>query len=296
MEHRRRGRPADRRATRTAPTRPGRSSTASRPTKRASSRHRDDPLPEELPALRGPAVRPGLPDRRELQEEERRHRPGRLRQVHRLQVLRMGVPVRRARDRRGAPGDDQVHALRRPHRGRVAGGRGRKPACVKACPTGARLFGDVKDPESEVSRAIRERGGYSLMPEWRTRPANQYLPRRITAVAGASTHADGRDAAIRARRPWRRRRSGIHRAAPMNPAFSVVVFTTAAGAGQGSSSLSPIALLTGVPMAPSFVRASRWSRSCCSSSAWRRRSFTSAGRCARGGPRRCGAPRGCRAR
>ena len=59
----------------------------------------------------------------------------------------------------------------------------RKPACVKACPTGARLFGDVKDPDSEVSKAIRERGGYSLMPEWETQPANQYLPRRITPPA-----------------------------------------------------------------------------------------------------------------
>ena len=56
----------------------------------------------------------------------------------------------------------------------------RRPACVSACPTGARLFGDVKDPDSDVSRAIRERGGYSLMPEWETQPANQYLPRRIT--------------------------------------------------------------------------------------------------------------------
>ncbi|MGF6348329.1 4Fe-4S dicluster domain-containing protein [Variovorax sp. W2I14] len=63
----------------------------------------------------------------------------------------------------------------------------RKPACVKACPTGARLFGDVKDPDSEVSKAIRERGGYQLMPEWETSPANQYLPRRITQ----STDAQG---------------------------------------------------------------------------------------------------------
>lgn len=60
----------------------------------------------------------------------------------------------------------------------------RKPACVKACPTGARLFGDIKDPDSEVSRAIREHGGYALMPEWETSPANKYLPRRQTSVAG----------------------------------------------------------------------------------------------------------------
>ncbi len=54
----------------------------------------------------------------------------------------------------------------------------RKPACVLACPPGARLFGDVHDPDSEVSVAIRERGGYALMPEWNTQPANHYLPRR----------------------------------------------------------------------------------------------------------------------
>jgi Fe-S-cluster-containing dehydrogenase component len=54
----------------------------------------------------------------------------------------------------------------------------RRPACVMACPTGARLFGDVNDPQSAVSRVIGERGGYELMPEWETRPANRYLPRR----------------------------------------------------------------------------------------------------------------------
>jgi len=58
----------------------------------------------------------------------------------------------------------------------------RKPACVKACPTSARLFGDIHDPESVVSRAIREQGGYALMPEWGTHPANHYLPRRKTRL------------------------------------------------------------------------------------------------------------------
>jgi hypothetical protein len=51
-----------------------------------------------------------------------------------------------------------------------------------ACPTSARLFGDVHDPDSEVSQAIRERGGYALMPEWGTQPANHYLPRRRTTI------------------------------------------------------------------------------------------------------------------
>src|SRR5436189_23801 len=58
--------------------------------------------------------------------------------------------------------------------------RDRKPACVLACPTSARLFGDIHDPASEVSTAIRESGGYALMPEWGTQPANHYLPRRKT--------------------------------------------------------------------------------------------------------------------
>jgi Fe-S-cluster-containing dehydrogenase component len=58
----------------------------------------------------------------------------------------------------------------------------RKPACVNACPTNARLFGDVNDPDSEVSQAIRDQGGYQLMPEWGTHPANHYLPRRRTHI------------------------------------------------------------------------------------------------------------------
>jgi Fe-S-cluster-containing dehydrogenase component len=58
----------------------------------------------------------------------------------------------------------------------------RQPACVLACPTSARLFGDVHDPRSAVSKAIREQGGYQLMPEWGTQPANHYLPRRKVEI------------------------------------------------------------------------------------------------------------------
>ena len=84
----------------------------------------------------------------------------------------------------------------------------RQPACVKACPTGARLFGDIKDPLSEVSIAIRERGGYALMPEWNTRPANHYLPRRPTPAVGATRRcrrsATGHEA-LHVTRRWHRR-------------------------------------------------------------------------------------------
>jgi Fe-S-cluster-containing dehydrogenase component len=60
--------------------------------------------------------------------------------------------------------------------------RERKPACVLACPTSARLFGDIHDPDSVVATAIRENAGYALMPEWGTHPSNHYLPRRRTAM------------------------------------------------------------------------------------------------------------------
>src|SRR5262249_11642533 len=65
--------------------------------------------------------------------------------------------------------------------------RDRRPACVMACPTNARLFGDIHDPESEAGKAIRERDGYQLMPEWGSRPANHYLPGRKTAPHAPET-------------------------------------------------------------------------------------------------------------
>ena len=52
------------------------------------------------------------------------------------------------------------------------------PACVKACPTGARHFGDLGDATSDVSLLVKERGGYDLLPEMGYKPTNKYLPPR----------------------------------------------------------------------------------------------------------------------
>ena len=49
------------------------------------------------------------------------------------------------------------------------------PACVIACPTEARVFGDLDDPNSEVSRVIREENGFQLHPEYGTSPSVYYV-------------------------------------------------------------------------------------------------------------------------
>lgn len=54
----------------------------------------------------------------------------------------------------------------------------RVPACVSTCPAGARHFGDLGDPESDVSKLSAARGGYALMPEQDCKPVNRYLPPR----------------------------------------------------------------------------------------------------------------------
>lgn len=65
----------------------------------------------------------------------------------------------------------------------------RMPACVAACPTGARSFGDLGDPESAVSRLVRARGGYDLLPEQGTAPVNKYLPPRARPAPAAPLEA-----------------------------------------------------------------------------------------------------------
>jgi Fe-S-cluster-containing dehydrogenase component len=66
----------------------------------------------------------------------------------------------------------------------------RLPACVMVCPTSARHFGDLGDPNSAVSEMVADRGGKDLMPELGYRPVNKYLPpRRQRSVVAPATAA-----------------------------------------------------------------------------------------------------------
>ena len=49
------------------------------------------------------------------------------------------------------------------------------PACVVVCPVGARLFGDLNDPESNVSKILHGRTSYRLREDLGTSPRVYYL-------------------------------------------------------------------------------------------------------------------------
>jgi hypothetical protein len=51
------------------------------------------------------------------------------------------------------------------------------------CPTNARFFGDLGDPNSAVSEMVADRGGADLLPELGYRPVNKYLPPRRGRMA-----------------------------------------------------------------------------------------------------------------
>lgn len=49
------------------------------------------------------------------------------------------------------------------------------PACIDTCPNRARFFGDIDDPNSEASRAIKGRNYVKLLEEKGTKPSIFYL-------------------------------------------------------------------------------------------------------------------------
>lgn len=52
---------------------------------------------------------------------------------------------------------------------------GLEPACVITCPTEARVFGDLNDPNSKVADLILKKGGVQLLGELNTNPSVYYV-------------------------------------------------------------------------------------------------------------------------
>lgn len=74
------------------------------------------------------------------------------------------------------------------HRTRV----GKMPACLEACPTGARKFGNILDPDSEVSQILKTKRVFVLKEDAGTLPRFFYYfderhPRRGPDLSDAST-------------------------------------------------------------------------------------------------------------
>lgn len=53
--------------------------------------------------------------------------------------------------------------------------RGVSPACVEICPVNARVFGDINDPESPVSKFLSENDTFRLREDWGTQPKVHYV-------------------------------------------------------------------------------------------------------------------------
>ena len=136
----------------------------------------------------------------------------RLRALHRLPLLHGGLPVRdprlqlgrrraarrlHRRLRQGLPHDDGrlVFTPDRP-RGVVEKCTlcveridvGEQPFCVEVCPVGARIFGDLNDPESEVSQLVERGGRDAAAARSRHRSARLLPPRRARRKERADGH------------------------------------------------------------------------------------------------------------
>jgi tetrathionate reductase subunit B len=55
--------------------------------------------------------------------------------------------------------------------------KGLEPACVKTCIGKSRIFGDIEDPDSQVSKLLRENYSYKLKSSSGTEPRIYYINR-----------------------------------------------------------------------------------------------------------------------
>jgi Fe-S-cluster-containing dehydrogenase component len=71
----------------------------------------------------------------------------------------------------------------------------KEPRCVESCPTQALIFGDLDDPESQVSRMLKQNSWEKLSPEFNLKEKVLYqgLPRRF--ISGTVVYKDKNECA-----------------------------------------------------------------------------------------------------
>lgn len=65
--------------------------------------------------------------------------------------------------------------------------QGLDPACVVSCPGRARIFGDLDDPQSEISELIKENETFQLLKNQGTQPSVYYIPETSGVAKGGNT-------------------------------------------------------------------------------------------------------------
>ncbi len=114
----------------------------------------------------------------------------------------------------------------------------RVPACVVDLPDRRAPFRRSRRPEFGRLELVAERGGYDLMPELGYKPANKYLPPRTAARRPAAPAPSPSRWPSRATEGTGNKLPALARPravalSELHPALSVILFTTASGAGYG---------------------------------------------------------------
>ena len=65
-----------------------------------------------------------------------------------------------------------------------------EPRCVQTCPTNCMIFGDLDDPESEVSKCLGKEKGEVFQPEFNTKPNVYYVGLPKPHLAGTVIYGD----------------------------------------------------------------------------------------------------------
>jgi Fe-S-cluster-containing dehydrogenase component len=102
----------------------------------------------------------------------------------RIEVEKMAVDLSE-RSRQAANHEEQARLNEQAKTRRFEMFQGLMTACQQACPTGAIVFGDIRERRSQVAMLKAQPHDYTLLDELTTRPRTSYLARVTNANEAA---------------------------------------------------------------------------------------------------------------